>query len=313
MLRPNHAVRLGLRAASRNPELSFAKALIDQAGSLLAFLPVILGALLLIGAAEGPLLEALAKVLRAAFVLRWPVAGAVLAALAILFLAGIVFWAGALPVLAADAELDRRPPAGNFVLLLSRGAARTLVAGALGWGLALLFSICCVLALLFAIPAGILRPSVFLFAAAAAIAVAFAFGSVLLDTLARLMLIRSAAFGDGPVAAFGKASSLLGARLGACVTVAVAFLFLELIAGSVAAALTGLVSGAAFLDVRLELTALAPRGAIGLAFAAVVAWLEVGRMAALAAIAADAEGLLPIEQPVPVADLVIDALPADDR
>jgi hypothetical protein len=135
---------------------------------------------------------------------------------------------------------------------------------------------------------------------------------VLLDVLARLTVIRAAVFGDGATSAFGKAASLLGARLGACVTITAAFLLLELLAGSAAAALTGIVSGAAFLRPSVELTALPVRAAIGLAAAALFAWLEVGRMAALAAIAADAEGMLEEEQPPEVAELVVDALPAEE-
>src|SRR3954464_14381998 len=65
MLRANQAVRLGLRAASRNPELSFAKALIDQGGNLLAVLPLVLGALLVAGAARGEIVTAGALAARA--------------------------------------------------------------------------------------------------------------------------------------------------------------------------------------------------------------------------------------------------------
>jgi hypothetical protein len=70
-----------------------------------------------------------------------------------------------------------------------------------------------------------------------------------------------------------------------------------------------------FLDPQAELVALAPRAAVALAAAAVFAWLEVGRMGAFAALAADAEGLIapePPPEPPPVAELVIDALPAED-
>lgn len=312
MLPANHAVRLGLRAASRNPELAFAKALVDQAGNLLALLPLALAAVLVISAARGRPLRAALLLLRAAAVLRWPLLGALLAAFAILFLAGMLFWAGALPLLAADAELDRRPPPGNFFLLLSRGAARAVCAGALGWGIPLLSGIACTLALLFAVPAALARPSAALFAGAALIGVVLAAGSILLDALARLTLIRAAAFGDGASAAFGKASALLGRRLGACVVITLAFMLLELLTAAVAGALVGLVSGTAFLDPPVELIALAPRAAIALAAAAVYAWLEVGRMGALAAIAADAEGLLEAQQPPPVAELVVEALPVNE-
>jgi hypothetical protein len=312
MLRANHAVRLGLRASSRNPELAFVKALIDQAGNLLALLPFALGALLVLASLRGGTLRAAMRALQAAAVVRWPLLGGVLAALALLFLAGMLFWAGAIPLLAADAELDRRPPRGNFALLLSRGASRTLVAGAFGWGVSLLFTLACSVALLIAVPLVLSRPSGIFFAGAALVAAALLSGSVLLDTLARLTLVRAAAFGDPPAAAFGKAASLLGARLGACVAVTLAFLLLELIAGGAVAAITGFVSGMAFLDRKAELFALAPRAAIALAAAAVFGWLEVGRMAALAALAADAEGLIAPQEPPPAAELVIEALPAGD-
>ena len=312
MLRANHAVRLGLRASSRNPELAFVKALVDQAGNLLAVLPFALAALLVLAVVRRWTLQGALRGLQAAEALRWPVFGGLLAALCILFLAGTLFWAAAVPLLAADAEIDRRPPAGNFALLLSRGAARTLVAGALGSGMSLLFTIACSLALLFAIPLALARPSALLFALAAIVAAALILGSILLDVLARLTLIRAAAFGDSAVAAFGNATSLLAARLGSCVAVTLAFVFLELIAGAAVATLTGFLSGLAFLDPRSEVLALAPRIAIGLATAAVFAWLEVARMGALSALAADAQGLIAPQDP-PRAELVIDALPVEEQ
>jgi hypothetical protein len=315
MLRANHAVRLGLRAASRNPELSFAKALIDEGGNLLAILPVALAALLVAAAVSDGTLSAAARGLRALFLLSWPTLGGIAAALAIAFTASMVFWAGAVPLLAADAELDRRPPPGNFALLVSRGAARVIVAGALGSGIALLFTVACAVALLLSVPASLLRPSPALFAGAALVGAAALLGGVLLDLLARLTLVRAAAFGDSASAAFAKAASLLGARLGTLVVVTFAFTFLELIVGSIAAMFTGVLSGAALFNPSAELLALAPRAAIGLAAAAVFAWLEVGRMAALAALAADAEGLIEPPappEPAPMAELVVEALPAEE-
>lgn len=310
MLRANQAVRLGLRAASRNPELSFGKALIDQGGSLLALLPVALAGLLVAGAARRGSVLALLRALRA---VGWPALGGVAAALAILATLAMLFWAGALPLLAADAELGRRPPPGNFAVLVSRGAARVLVAGALAWALLLLFDVACASALLLAAPLCVLRPSAALFAATALIGAGAVVGSVLLDLLARLTLVRAAAFGDGATSAFGKASSLLASKLGACLVVTLAFLFLETIAATVAAMLTSLLSGPTLFDPRAELLALAPRVAVGLAAAAVFAWLEVARMAALAAIAADAEGLIDpaLVGPPPVAELVVEALPVE--
>jgi hypothetical protein len=308
MLRANQAVRLGLRAASRNPELSFAKALIDQGGSLLALLPLALAALLVAGVAQrGSVLAAL----RAVRAVGWPALGGVAAAVIILCTVAMLFWAGALPLLAADAELGRRPPRGNFVGLVSRGAARVVVAGAVAWALPLFFNLACAVALVIATPLCVLQPSAPVFASTALIGAGAVLGSVVLDLLARLTLVRAAAFADAPSAAFGKASSLLASRLGACLVVTLAFLFLEMIAATVTAMLTGLL--AIPLDPRAELLAVAPRLAIGLAAAAVFAWLEVARMAALAAIAADAEGLIDARavEPPPVAELVVEALPVE--
>jgi len=316
VLRANHAVRLGLRAASRNPELSFAQALIDQGGHLLALLPLALGAALLAGVAQGEALRAVLRAFRALVLLSWPMIGGIAAALVIGFAASMFFWSGALPLLAADAELDRRPPSGNFAVLLSRGGARTLVAGALVWGLSTAFLLSCGAALLIGLPALLLRPSPVLLAGAALVCAAAVLGTVLLDLLARLTLVRAAAFGDPATAAFGRAGSLLAQRLGTLLVVTVAFLFLEVIVASVAAAITGALSGAAMFNPAVELVALAPRAAVALAAAAVFGWLEVARMGALAAVAADAEGLiepqLPLE-PAPVAELVVDALPAGDE
>ena len=315
MLRANHAVRLGLRAASRNPELPFAKALIDQGGNLLAALPLLFGVLLALGAARGDGLLAAVRGLQALLLLGWPMLGGIVAALAIGFAASMFFWAGAVPLLAADAELDRRPPSGNFAVLVSRGAARSLLAGALGWGISLLFMCSYAAALLIAVPVAVLRHSAAVLAGAALVAAAALLGELLLDLLARLTLVRAAAFGDSPAAAFGRAASLLGQRLGTLLVVTIAFTFLELIVASAAAGLTGLLSGPALFNPASELLALAPRVAVGLAAAAVFGWLEVGRMGALAALAADAEGLIeppaPPEPP-PMAELVVEALPVDE-
>jgi hypothetical protein len=311
MLRANQAVRLGLRAASRNPELSFAKALIDQGGNLLALLPVALGALLVTGAAQRGSLLAVLRALRA---VGWPALGGVAAALAIVGTLAMLFWAGALPLLAADAEMGRRPPPGNFIVLVSRGAARVLVAGALAWALLLLFNLACAAALLLAAPLCVLHPSAALFAVTALIGASAVLGSVLVDVLVRLTVVRAAAFGDGATAAFAKASSLLASRLGACLVVTLAFLFLEMITATVAAMLTSLLSGPTLFDPGAEILALAPRLAVGLAAAAVFAWLEVARMAALAALAADAEGLIEpaLVEPPPMAELVVEALPVEN-
>ncbi|HYY53508.1 MAG TPA: hypothetical protein VE755_11575 [Myxococcales bacterium] len=316
MLRASQAVRLGLRAASRNPELSFGKALVDQGGNLLAFLPLALGVVLVVSVVRGEVLGAAIAALRTILALRWPVLGGIATALVIAFAASMLFWAGAVPLLAADAELGRRPPPGNFVVLLSRGAARTIVAGAVGWGVALFFMLACQAAAVVGIPAALLRPSLPMFAAFALLASVAVVGIFLLDALARLTIVRAAAFGDSGTAAFGKAASLLGVRLGAAMVITIVFLGLELVVGSAAAAVTGVLSGTALFNPAAELLALAPRAAIGLAAAAVFGWLEVARMGAFAALAADAEGLIEPEappEPPPVAELVVDALPVDDQ
>ena len=312
MLRANQAVRLGLRAASRNPELAFGRALLDQVGNLLALLPVVLAALVLFGGSR-PLLAALAG----AGALRWPTLGALVAAFAIAFAAGMLFWAGALPLLAADAELDRRPPPGNFTLLASRGLARTLLAGLLGSALALGSSLACAAAILAGLPAVVAQRSPALLAGLALVATLALFCGVFFDLLGRLLLVRAAAFGEGVTAAFGKAVSLLGARLGALLVVSAVFLVLELIAASVAGMLTGVISSTALFDPDAELLALAPRLAAGLAMAVVFAWLEVGRMGAISVLAMDAEGLIepppePEPAPPPLAEPVIEALPVDE-
>jgi hypothetical protein len=327
MLRANQAVRLGLRAASRNPELAFGKALLDQAGNLLALLPLLLAGVLLASAlGDAGALQALLRLGALAGRLRWPLAGALLTALAIAWALGILFWSGALPLLAADAEMDARPPPGNFALLASRGFARVAGAGAIGTLLSLSFGAACTLSLVAAAPALLARPSPTLFAGAAFVLAAAIVGGVVIDLLARLMLVRAAALGDGPTRAFGAAASLLLGRLGSCLLVAAAFLLLELLVATAGTMLTGVVSGIAVFDGDTQLLALAPRIAAGLATGVVFAWLEVGRQGALAAIAADAEGLIE-HQPEPgprapapavlerprTPEPVIDALPVDEQ
>jgi hypothetical protein len=309
MLRANQAVRMGLRAASRNPELAFAKALIDQGGNLIALLPLVLGGLLIAAAVNW---GGLAGALRAVRVLQWPLLGGMAAALIVTFAAGMLFWSGAMPLLAADAEMDARPPGGNFALLASKGFARVLVAGAVGYGLSLLFAFACGAALLAALPAFAAKRSVGLLAATALLGAVAIAGGIVVDLLARLLLVRAAAFGDGASAGFARAASFLGARLGACVAVALAFLLLEVVVTTAAGTISGAISSAAFFDADAELLALAPRIAVALAAAAVFAWLEVGRQGALAALMADAEGLVqPVVEAV-AAEPVIEALPVPE-
>src|SRR5205085_5772301 len=204
---------------------------------------------------------------------------------------------------AADAEMDQRPPPGNFAMLASRGFARVFVAGLVANALALLFGLACAVALFASLPAFAARRSAALLAGAALVGATAIIGGILVDVLVRLVLVRAAAFGEGATAAFGRAASLLGARLGACIAIALAFLLLELIVATAAGTISGAISSAAFFDPEAELLALAPRIAVGLAAAAVFAWLEVARQGALAALMADAEGL--IQQPV------VEALPAE--
>jgi hypothetical protein len=307
VLRAHQAVRLGLRAASRNPELSFGKALLDALGSALSALPVLLAFVLLLAlAGRLPPLLALGAGAAALVRMRWALLGGVLAAGAIAWAMGMAFWAGALPVLAADAELQHRPPAGHFWPLALRGFPRVAAAGAVAYGLLVTFALSLGVLALAASATILLRPTAVAFAL---LALAASFGivsGILLDALVRLMLVRAAAFGDGGTAAFAHASGFLARRLGACVAVQLAFVVLELIVASVAGLFTGLLwSG---LDPEVLLLALAPRVAAGLAFGAVFAWLEVARQASLAALVADGEGLieLPPQAPPPPAPAVLE-------
>ena len=314
MLPANQAVRRGLLAATRNPELAFGKALLDVFGSVLSLLPPLLFAALIWRLLAGASLSAL---LRALPPLGWLTAGGLFSAVLLSFAIGASYWAGAIPLLAADIEIDRRPPSGNFVLLAARGSARVLIAAALGASLSLLFAAACLAAFAAAVPAALrARPMPLFLAGLAALASAAVIGSVLLDLLARLTLIRSAAFADCASAAWAKAASLLGARLGGYLIVTAAFALLEIIVAGVTGGLSSGLSGASLFDPRVELLALGPRLAIALAGAAVYGWLEVARMGALAALVADAEGLIeapPGEEPPPAAELVVEALPVEDE
>ena len=292
MLRANHAVRLGLRAASRNPELAFGKALLDLLGSLLTALPLLL-ALVLIAAALGddaPLAAVLHGV-ALLVVLRWPVTTGLFAAAVISWTLSMLFWAGALPLLAADAEMDARPPQGSFIRLCASGFSRTAAAGAIGLVLSGGFGLCTSLALLFSLTAFGAHPSPVALVATALVAVFALIAGTALDLLARLMLVRAAALGDAAALSFTRAAALLGERLGACFVVAVAFLVLELIVGAAAATLIGPSGGS--LDPAALVFSMGARIGLAIASAVVFAWLAMGRQGALAAIAADAEGLLP--------------------
>jgi hypothetical protein len=106
--------------------------------------------------------------------------------------------------LAADAEMDWRPPSGNFAVLVSRGAARTLVAGAPGWGLSLLFMFSYGAALLIAVPAAV---SGLLACPPARLRRRSDAPRGLPPDHWRPTPVRAAAFGDPATAAFGRAAS----------------------------------------------------------------------------------------------------------
>lgn len=329
-LRARDAVRLGLRAASRNPELAFAKALLDVASTLVSLLPAALAVALLSGAVSaGDLFGFIDSVLA----MRWAMAGALLTAAALSFVAGAAFWAGTLPLLAADAELGERPPPGSFGRLVAAGFARVLGASWLGFVLSLLFAAGAAAAIALGAWLQLRRPGAASAAAlAAAIAVAIA-GSVLLDQLARLAVARSAVVGESPAAAVLGAARMLGARLGAVVSIALAFFVLELVVSAASSAIAGSISASAEFDPAAQMMALAPRAALYVAAGAVLAWLEVGRQGALAMLAANDAGLLeppappkpvppapavlqrpeePIIEALPIAEPVIEALPAPE-
>jgi len=298
MLPARLAVRLGLRAATRNPELSFGKALLDALGTVLSLLPWLL-AVALLAASVGRVdaFEAILAVALALAKMRWALVGASLTVVVLSWTLGMAFWAGALPVLAADAELQRRPPPGHFWPLALRGFARVAAAGAIAYGLLLLFAaglFACAIAGGVAI---VVHPSLGRFAMLALLAsVAILFG-VLLDVLAALILVRAAAFADTASKAFASAASLLGRRLGACIAMELAFALLQLIVASAAALFSGIVAGG--LEPAVQILSVPLRLSVGLAFTAVFAWITVARHGAFAALAADAEGLieLPPEPP----------------
>ena len=238
MLRANHAVRLGLRASTRNPELSFGKALLDAFGTGLSLLPWAM-VLVAFAAAAGHLgaLEAIAAAALAILRMRWALAGMALTVAALSWTLAMGFWAGALPVLAADAELQRRPPPGHFWPLALSGFARVASAGAVAYGLLLLFASSLVAACLSAALAILARPTPARFAALALLASCGIVGGMVVDLLARLTLVRAAAFGDGATTAFAHAADLVARRLGAGIVVQLAFAFLQLIVASAAVVL----------------------------------------------------------------------------
>jgi hypothetical protein len=298
MLRGNQAVRLGLRAASRNPELSFGKALLDALGTALSLLPWLMVVLAFVSAAgQLDALEALFVTVQSVARMRWAVAGAAFTVMVLGWALAMAFWSGALPVLAADAELQRRPPPGHFWPLALQGFARVAATGALAYALLISFAAALVAGCLSAAIAILAHATPARFAVLALLAAWGVVGGMLVDLLARLMLVRAAAFGDGATAAFAHATQLLARRLGGCLIVQLAFGLLQLIVASAAGLFSGVVLGG--FDPRVQLLSIPLRIAVGLAFAVVFAWLDVGRLGALAALVADAEGLieLPSEPP----------------
>jgi hypothetical protein len=314
MLGAGQAVRMGMRAAMRNPELALGKALVDATGSALALLPVALVAVLAFATATArdPVI-ALLDAGSVVFAAGWSTVGGVVTAAILSWTLAMAFWSGALPLLAADAELGRRPDEGNFWRLVSAGFPRVVAAGAIAHGVSTLFALAMAAGLYSALISLAVRPAPIRMAGVALLAASALVGSFLLDLLARLMLVGSAAFGDGASGAFGRAVRILGRRLGACCVVALAFGLVELVVGGVSGTLTAALTTAGF-GVGAQLLALPARIAVWLAFAAVFAWLEVGRQGALAAIAADEEGLIEPSAPAqpPPPEPVIEALPADE-
>ena len=304
MLRANQAVRLGLRAASRNPELAFGKALLDLAGTVLGLLPVLWAASLLLAAfGDRQPLQALLSMGDALRTLTWPLFGAALAGSILSWALATAFWAGALPVLAADAEMQQRPPKGTFLSLAVRGFSRVAAASAVMGLISLAVSVALGVGGFFLPLALAAHPSIALSALAAASLSGAALLGALLDLLARLVLIRAAALGDSVTVAFGRAANLLGARLGACLVVAGTFFVLELLVATSGGALAGTISASTGFAAADQLLSLAPRTALAVATGVVFAWLETARQGALAALAADAEGLIvlaPEPEPEPL-------------
>ena len=166
----------------------------------------------------------------------------------------------------------------------------------------------------------ILRPTFGRFAALALLLCVAIAAEVLLGLLGDLWIVRAAALGDGASAAFGRAASLLGHRLSACLLVFAEFalfdLVVALVAGGIGAALFS--SANLVLDPASVPFSIPARIAVSIAFGAVFGWLEVARKGSLAAIAADEEGLIegPATPPAgspPIEPAVVEALPVADE
>jgi hypothetical protein len=318
MLRGAQAIRLGMRAATRNPELALAKALLDAGSAALSFVPLALAALLAYAAVRG-LRDPFLVAFEAAVTFRatsWSTVGAIACALAVSWTLSAAFWSGALPLLAADAELGRRPDEASFWRLASAGFPRVAATFAVATVLSILFAAACACGVVAAAAAAIAGRGAIGIAGVALLATCVIAGGVLVDLILRLMLVGSAALGDGVSAAFARAVRVVGRRLGACVGIAFAFALAEVVVAGVSGSLTAAVS-AAGISLRAQVLAMPARIAIWVAFAAVFAWLETGKHGALAAIAADDAGLIappeppPVVEALPLAEPVVDALPAE--
>ncbi len=292
MLRASQAIRMGLRAATRNPELPFAKALLDLSGTVLSALPVLFCGLLLWNAIAGqPILRGLLFAVHALQRLAWPIAGALFAGAAISWAVAAGFFAGALPLVAADVEMNERPSPKLFFPLAFNGFARVAGASAIATLLSLLVGFSLLAATLIGVPLFLFDPSPGLGLGLAAILTCAIGTGFFVDLLGNLALVRAAVLGDGPALAFVRGARLLGDRLGAAVLVSFVFFVMQLVAST---ALYGLLGPALSDDLSpgAQLLAMGPRIALSIASAAVFAWLELSQKAALAALAADDEGLL---------------------
>jgi hypothetical protein len=316
MIRTQNAIRLGFRAATRNPELAFAKALLDLGGTALSLLPVVFAAVCayIVGTRADPF-----QAIAALGAMTWSTAGALACAAILSWAFGAAFWSGALPLLAADAELSRRPPPGNFFLLAGRGFSRVVTASALSAAIVLLVRMAFFVVLAVAVFACVAHPTVGRFAALSLLLTAGLAVYFLLDLLAELWLVRAAALGDGATAAFARAASLLSRRLGACLLVSVEFAFFALLIAIVsgAAIAVALAQANAGIDPASTLFSVPARVAVSIAFGVVFAWLEVARKGSLAALAADDEGLLENELPEPLppppVQPIVEALPVAEE
>jgi hypothetical protein len=291
---------MGLRAAARSPELSVAKALFDLMGTVLGLLPILLAGWLLWRAVSGePVLAGALYAVRALGRIGWPIAGALFTGAAISWAIAAGFWAGALPLVAADIEMNERPARGLFLRLAASGFPRVAGASAVTALLSWLVGLALFAALLLGLPLFFLSPTPALAASLAALFTCALGTGFFVELLGNLALVRAAVFGDGPATAFVRAARLLGERLGTALAIALAFVLLELVVATALGALAGpLLSDD--LSFAGQLFALGPRIGLTIATTTMLAWLELARQGALAALAADTEGLLTLPpEPAP--------------